>query len=126
MQNYFQSGSVRLDHYRGGLLGRHLGSFADWLSEQGYRRQTGIQKLRLFAVLSRWMEKNKTSLQQLDEPRLEQFCKTQRMRLRRQRQVRHTLAQLLGHLRRLRVVPERQAPQANNPTDRLLHDTGYS
>jgi site-specific recombinase XerD len=124
MQDYFQSNSVKLDHYRGGLLGPHLGSFADWLSQQGYRRQTGIQKLRLFALLSRWLAEHRISLQQLDQQRIEQFCKTQRTQLRQHRQVRHTLTQLLRHLRQFRVVPDQQPPQIESPTDRVLHEYG--
>jgi site-specific recombinase XerD len=124
MKNHFQSDSAMLDRYRRGPLGPHLGSFANWLSEQGYRRQTGMQKLRLFAFLSRWLEQKKISIRQLDEQRMEQFRKTQRKPLCRQRQVRHTLTQLLSHLRRLRVVPAPQPLQTEGPTDRLMHDYG--
>ena len=122
MINQFQSDPATLDRYRCGSLGLHLDSFANWLSEQGYPRQTGMQKLRLFAFLSRWLERDKISLQQLDEQRIDHFLKTQPERLRRQRQVRHTLTQLLHHLRRLRVVPDQQSPQAKSSTDRLLCD----
>jgi site-specific recombinase XerD len=124
MKDHFQSDSVTLDHYRCGLLGPHLGSFANWLSEQGYPRQTGMQKLRLLAFLSRWLEQKKISIQQLDEQRIEQFLKTQRKQLRRQRQAQHTLTQLLHHLRRLRVAPDQPPPQAGSPTERLMQDYG--
>ena len=124
MKNHSQSDSATLDRYRCGPLGLHLGSFANWLSEQGYPRQTGMQKLRLFAFLSRWFEQKKISIQQLDEQRIEQFLRTQRKPLRRQRQVQHTLTQVLRHLRRLRVIPDRQPPRAEGPTDRLMHDYG--
>jgi site-specific recombinase XerD len=122
MKDRFPSDSATLDRYRCGPLGLHLDSFADWLSEQGYPRQTGMQKLRLFAFLSRWLEQDKISIQQLDEQRIEQFLKTQQKRLRRQRQVQHTLTQLLHYLRRLRVVPDPRPPQAESSTDRLLRD----
>jgi len=124
MKNHFQSDLPTLDRYRCGPLGLHLASFADWLSEQGYPRQTGIKKLRLFALLSRRLEQKKVSLQQLDEQWIEQFRKTQRKQLRRQHQVQHTLTQLLHHLRRLRVVPDQQPAQAESPTDRLMHNYG--
>jgi site-specific recombinase XerD len=122
MKDRFPSDSATLDRYRCGPLGLHLDSFADWLSEQGYPRQTGMQKLRLFAFLSRWLEQDNLSIQQLDEQRIEQFLKTQQKRLRRQRQVEHTFTQLLHHLRRLRVVPDPQPPQVKSSTDRLLRD----
>jgi site-specific recombinase XerD len=124
MKTHFQTDSAILDRYRRGPLEPHLGSFANWLSEQGYPRQNGMQKLRLFAFLSRWLERNKISIQQLDDQRIDQFIKTQRKQLRRQRQVRHTLTQLLHYLRRLRVVPDQQRSQVKSPTDRLMHDYG--
>jgi site-specific recombinase XerD len=122
MKDRFQSDPATLDRYRCGPLGLHLDSFADWLSEQGYPRQTGMQKLRLFAFLSRWLEQNIISIRQFDEQRIEQFLKTQQKRLRRQRQIQHTLTQLLHHLRRLRVVPDPQPAQVESSTDRLLRD----
>ena len=124
MKDRFQSDPTTLERYRCGPLGLHLDSFAGWLSEQGYPRQTGMQKLRLFALLSRWFEQKKISIQQLNEQRIERFLRTQRKQLRRRRQVQHTLTQLLRHLRRLRVIPDRQPPQAESPTDRLMHDYG--
>ena len=124
MKDRFHSDPATLGRYRCGSLGLHLDSYANWLSEQGYPRQTGMQKLRLFAFLSRWLEQNKISIQQLDEQRIDQFIKTQRKRLCRQRQIRHTLTQLLHYLRRLRVIPDRQPPQTESPTERLLHDYG--
>jgi site-specific recombinase XerD len=122
MKKHFQTDSAILDRYRCGPLGAHLGSFANWLSEQGYPRRTGMQKLRLFAFLSRWLEQKKITIQQFDEQRIDQFIKTQRKQLRRQRQVRHTLIQLLHHLRHLGVVSDPRPPQAETPTDRLMHD----
>ena len=122
MKKHFQTDSAILDRYRCGPLGLHLDSFADWLSEQGYPRQTGMQKLRLFAFLSRWLEQKKINIQQLDEQRIDQFIKTQRKQLCRQHQIQHTLTQLLHYLRRLRVVPDQQAPPTESPTERLMHD----
>lgn len=122
MTHQFQADPATLDRYRYGPLGLHLDSFANWLLEQGYPRQTGMQKLRLFAFLSRWLAQTKISIQQLDEQRIEQFLKTQQKQLRRQRQVRHTLTQLLHRLRCLGAVPDRQPPQARSLKDRLLRD----
>jgi site-specific recombinase XerD len=124
MKYRLPSDPTTLERYRCGPLGAHLDSFADLLSAQGYSREAGMQKLRLFAFLSRWLEQNKLSIHQLDEQRIEQFRKTQRKRLRRQRQVQHTLTQLLCHLRRLRVVPDQQPPPTESPTERLVHDYG--
>jgi site-specific recombinase XerD len=122
MKTHFQADSAILDRYRCGLLGPHLDSFANWLSEQGYPRQTGMQKLRLFAFLSRWLEQNEISVQQLNEQQIEEFLRAQRKQLHRQRQRQHTLNQLLHHLRHLGVVSDPRPPQAESPTDRLMHD----
>lgn len=124
MINQFPSDPATLQRYRCGPLGPHLHSFANWLSEQGYPRQTGMQKVRLFAFLSRWLDRNKTSIRQLDEQRMDQFIKTQRKQLRRQRQIQCTLTQLLHCLRHLRLVPDQQFSQTESPTDRLVHDYG--
>jgi site-specific recombinase XerD len=124
MKDRFQSAPAMLDRYRCGPLGPHLGSFASWLSEQGYPKQTGMQKLRLFAFFSRWLEQNKLSLQQLGEQQIEEFRKTPRKQLRRQRQVQHTLTQLLSRLRRLGVVPDQSPRRTGSPLERLMHDYG--
>jgi hypothetical protein len=48
----------------------------------------------------------------------------QKKALRRQRQVRHTLAQLLRELRQLRIIPGPKPAEAESLTDRLLQDYG--
>src|SRR6266436_7737833 len=120
----FQFTPARLDRFRRGPLAPHIDHLAKLLSEQGYSNQVGMQKLRLAALLSRWLQQKQVGLEQLDEMRIADFLTAQKKALRRQRQVRHTLAQLLQEFRRLRIIPGQQSAQPESTTDRLLQDYG--
>lgn len=122
MIDHFYLKPVDLERFRCGPLGPHLESFASRLSEQGYSTQVGMQKIRLVAFLSRWLEQKRIGIQQLDEQRIADFLRARRKPLRRHHQVRHTLTQLVQHLRRSKIIGEPRPPQAENPTDQLLHD----
>jgi len=98
--------------------------FASLLSEQGYSKQVGVQKIRLVALLSRWLQQKQLSVEQLDEQRIADFLAAQKRARRRQRQAQHTLAQLLQELRRSGIIPGQQSAQAKSPADQLLHDYG--
>jgi integrase/recombinase XerD len=120
----FQFTPARLDRFRRGPLAPHIDQLARLLSEQGYSNQVGMQKLRLAALLSSWLQQKHVGLEQLDEMRIADFLTAQKKALRRQRQVRHTLAQLLRELRQLRIVPGRQSARPESITERLLQDYG--
>jgi len=124
MIHRFQFGPARLDRFRRGPLAPHIDHLAKLLSEQGYSNQVGMQKLRLAALLSRWLQQEQVGLEQFDEMRIADFLIAQKKALRRQRQVRHTLAQLLQELRRLRIIPGQQPVQPGSTTERLLQDYG--
>jgi site-specific recombinase XerD len=124
MIDRFHLNPPELDRFRNGPLGPHLDRFANLLSEQGYSRQVGMQKMRLMALLSRWLEQKHIRVEQLGEMHVAAFLATQKKALRRQRQVQHTLAQLLQALRRVRIIPDPQPAEAQSPTDRLLRDYG--
>jgi site-specific recombinase XerD len=119
-----QFSPARLDRFRRGPLAPHIDHLVKLLSEQGYSNQVGMQKLRLAALLSRWLQQEQVGLEQLDEIRIADFLTAQKKALRRKRQVRHTLAQLLQELRRLRIIPGQQPAQPGSTTDRLLQDYG--
>ena len=53
MIDRFQLSAAELDRFRRGPLGPYLHRFANLLSEHGYSRQVGMQKMRLVALLSR-------------------------------------------------------------------------
>jgi integrase/recombinase XerD len=124
MIHHSQFSPAGLDRFRRGPLAPHIDRLAKLLSEQGYSQQVGMQKLRLVALLSCWLQQEQVGLEQLDEMRIADFLTAQKKALRRQRQVRHTLAQLLQELRRLRIIPGRQPAEPGSTTDRLLQDYG--
>jgi len=124
MIDRFRLSPAELDRFACGPLGPYVDRLASLLSEQGYSRQAGMQKMRLIALLSRWLEQEQIEIGQLDEGGIAEFLTAQKKALRRQRQVRHTLAQVLQALRQLRVVRGPQFIGPQNPTDRLLGDYG--
>ena len=124
MIDRFKLGLAELNRFRCGPLGPHLDGFARLLSEQGYSSQVGMQKIRLVAFLSRWLEERHIAVQKLDEQRVADFLKSRKQPLRRHRQVQHTLTQLLQHFRRSKIIPDQRPPQFESPTDLLMH--GYS
>jgi len=121
---HFEFNPADLDRFRRGPLMPYIDTLARLLSQQGYSHQVGMQKLRLIALLSRWLQEERIGLEHLDEPRINDFLTSQKKALRRQRQVRHTLAQLLQELRRLQVIPGPQPVQSGSTTDVLLQDYG--
>jgi integrase/recombinase XerD len=123
MIHHFDFNPADLDRFRRGPLAPYIGPLARLLSEQGYCHHVGMQKLRLIALLSGWLQEEQIGLDQLGERRIGEFLGVQKKALRRQRQVRHTLAQLLQELRRLQVIPSPQ-PVQSGPIDGLLQDYG--
>jgi site-specific recombinase XerD len=124
MINHFQLSPGELDPFRSGPLGPHIDRWAGLLWEQGYSKRVGEQKIRLVAFLSRWLEQQQVRVEQLDERRIADFLAAQRKALRRQRQVEHTLGQLLRELRRSKIIAGRQSAQVASPTELLMHDFG--
>lgn len=124
MIHQFEFNPTALDRFRCGPLTPYVDPLARLFSGQGYSHQVAMQKLRLTALLSRWLQQDQIGLKELDECRIGEFLTVQQKALRRQRQVRHTLAQLLRELRRLGVIPNPQPVQRGSATDMLLQDYG--
>ncbi len=122
MIHQFEYNPPALDRFRRGPLAPYLDPLARLFLEQGYSHQVAMQKLRLTGLLSRWLQEDQIGLEELDERRIGEFLTLQKKALRRQRQVRHTLAQLLRELRRLGVIPSPQLVQKRSATDMLLQD----
>ena len=118
----FQLTQMELERFRRGPLSPHFDGFASWLSQQGYSHESGMRKIRLISLLSCWLEQRKIRVRQLDELQIAAFLKAQRNPLRRHHQVRHTLGQLLQHLRRSKIIPNRPPTQAVGPAEHLIHD----
>ena len=94
---HFYSASEDLRPLRGGRLGPHMDGFATRLSEQGYSRSSGRQKIELVADLSRWLERRHLRVAQLNERRIATFLAARWRRRRRARGDQSTLALLLRH-----------------------------
>ena len=56
-----------------GPLGLYVDDYAAQLVEQGFSRVTALRSLRLVADLSRWLERRKLGVDQLDEAALRQY-----------------------------------------------------
>ena len=56
-----------------GPLGLYIDDYAAQLVEQGFSRVTALRTLRLVADLSRWLERRKLGVDQLDEAALRQY-----------------------------------------------------
>jgi len=118
----FKAAAARLERSGCGPIGPHLGGFADWLSEQGYARGSGMRKIGLAVLLSRWLERKGIALEQLDERQVEKFTLSQREPLSRRTEVQHTIRQLLQHLRRSLIIPPPNLPTPSGMTEHLLDE----
>ena len=87
------------------------------LQESGYRPAAAAVQVRVLAHLSRWMQEQHVSVEGLREPELERFRREHLARVASVRGAGMTL--VLGHLRRLGVVPAQQPP-AVTAADELL------
>jgi len=94
-----------LQAVRVGPLGPHIDRFAALISQQGYCRPNGWQKIGLFTDLSRWLERKHIKLKQLDERQIETFFKARWKRVPNRSGDRTTMAVLLRHLREEHVIP---------------------
>jgi len=88
-----------------GPLAPHIESFAVLLSQQGYCRANGWQKIKLVADLSRWLQKRQISLKQLNEGRADAFLRARWKQVSRQSGDQITTRQLLQHLRQSQAIP---------------------
>jgi site-specific recombinase XerD len=87
--------------------------------EGGYTDRIVQRKLGLLACLGRWLESNKLSVTDLDEPLLETFLK-RKLREDKGHLIIRTLQQFLDHLRRQTVVPARNLPPDRSPLGQIL------
>jgi site-specific recombinase XerD len=97
----------------------HIRTFATSLVEDGYTDRIVQRKLGLLACLGRWLESNKLSVTDLDEPLLETFLK-RKLREDKGHLIIRTLQQFLDHLRRQTVVPARNLPPDRSPLGQIL------
>ena len=122
MSKRFSADLKNLQPLQSGPLGAYLESFAALLVQRGYCSESRWDKIRLIAELSRWMDRRKLRIEQLDEQRAIVFHAWHRKHVTRQGGDRCTLALLLRELRRENLIP---APVAPLPTDFDLIDSAY-
>jgi len=117
---YSSSGDALL--VRSGQLARHVDSFAALLSEQGYSKAAGRQKLGLVADLGQWLDRKHLRLKGLTERQVDTFLAARWKRRRRSGGERSTLLLLLRHLREVGIVPAAVPPAAAGPIDLLARE----
>jgi hypothetical protein len=77
IENYFPDPHVRQRFYEGPLA-IHIDVFAEQLTRQGYGSATAKEKLRLIAHLSRWLDRNKLPVEDLNEAVIARFRRYRR------------------------------------------------
>lgn len=90
---------------RRGPLGPHLENFAAVLSQQGYCKAAAWNKVRLVADLSRWLERERIALKQLDERLVTVFLENRWKRVAHRSGDQATLSLLLQQLRQANLTP---------------------
>lgn len=107
---------------RSGPLEPHLDDFAALLQEQGYSRQAGQQKLRLAADLSRWLQRKRLPVEELEEERFREFFDARWRRRRWHNSDQSSLSLLLSQLRQAKVIPDKVVATSQSPLDRVEQD----
>lgn len=115
---------VRVD----GPLKPYAVGFRRELSRQGYSSSPAAGHLQLMAHLSRWLEQQDLTPDELTHDRVEQFVEQRRAagRVHRQLTLKGRMAPLLGHLRAEGVVPACEPSAVTDPLELLLAEfVGY-
>ena len=100
-------------------MGSSAAGFCAELAGKGFAPASAARHLQLMACLSRWMAAQRLGLSELTPERVESFAADRRAAGYRHMRSRGLLV-LLGYLRGLGVIPERPAPTAEGPVDRLV------
>jgi integrase/recombinase XerD len=103
-----------------GPLAVFAAGFLEELLGRGYRPGTAAKQLQLMAHLSRWMAARDLELNDLQGVEIERFVQERRATGRVQLASARALVPLLGHLRRLGVVPPAASREARTPAGALL------
>ena len=111
-----------LSALRRGPLAPYLDSFADSLSQHGYRPLTLRQKLRSAAALSHWLARKHLQIGALNEDQILAFLQTPRLPTSIRSAARSTLARLLQQLRQAKVISPPPPPPGPGPLDRIMDD----
>lgn len=105
MVNQFFSLPAVIRRLHVGPLGPYLDDFAALLSVEGYARSTTRWKIELVADLSRWLDRRKLGLEELDDTVAGKFLKHRRRKGKSLSQGDGvTMQMLLGHLRNVGAI----------------------
>lgn len=119
---HFEPPPERLRRFFVGPLGPHIESFANLLTQQGYRPAVGWRKIYLVARLSRWLERKNVTLKDLEERHITAFLHARWKRVSK-RCGEATLMALLQHLRESQVT-RASAPKPLNDLGLVLQEYG--
>lgn len=118
---YFPDVRVRQRLYEGPLA-IHIDVFAAQLTRQGYSVATARDKLRLIAHLSRWLDRNKLPVEDMNEACIERFRCYRRRQGRLDRQAASTCKALLVQLREAGVITPLPELREDNEQRRIEDD----
>lgn len=79
----FNPCSEDLQRLQVGPIGPHLRGFAALVTKQNYCNVTGWLKVRLVAKFSRWLQRHRITLKELNEARIDRFLHARWKRLAR-------------------------------------------
>lgn len=106
-----------------GPLANHLGSFTEWVSEQGYAPRSVWQRVHLAACFSSWLGKEGIRLGGISSEHPAQYLRYRTRRVRPTRSDVAALRHLLDFLRHERLVPAAKKPSWRiTPVERCLHE----
>jgi len=110
-----------LQRFQVGPIGPHLQSFAEAVAQQGYCDVNGWLKIRLVAKMSRWLQRRRVPLDQLNEAQVAAFLNARWKRLARHAGAQITMTFLLRHLRQIKVLPPSPLTNGSDICQRLAH-----
>ena len=125
MMEHFYSANDDLLPLCSGPLAPHLDSFAARLSEQGYTKYYGRQKIEMVADLSHWLDRKHIEVANLDERCIDDFLAARSKGRCHTGGEKSMLARLLRHLREDGLVPVAPLPVVRNPIDLFEREYGH-
>ena len=116
MLEQFYKDPATVQRRRAGLLGPHLDSFIEVVSDLGYSRLRIFVRLRLLGDLERWLQRNAFGVNDLKEEVVDRFLK-ERRRTKKSRAMGDPLSlrQFLDHLRQRGTVREAESTIDQSP-----------
>jgi site-specific recombinase XerD len=123
MEHFYSANDDQLP-LRSGPLAPHLDSFAARLSEQGYSKYYGRQKIEMVADLSQWLDRNHIPVANLNERRIDVFLAARSKGRCHIGGEKFMLVKLLRQLREDGLVPVAPPPAVRDPIDLIEREYG--